>query len=68
MLLVPSHSDDHKLTTDYVFFRSDFGIWHLQAGPASTRGEAQDSGVCGRRPLGLPGVSLCLQQGKAQGE
>ena len=47
---------------------SDSGIWHLQAGPASSRGEAQDSGVCGPGPLRLPGVSLCLQQGKAQGK
>lgn len=47
---------------------SDSGIWYLQAGPASSRREAQDSGVCGPGPLRLPGVSLCLQQGEAQGE
>jgi len=47
---------------------SDSCVWNLQAGPTSARGKAQDSGVCGPGPLRLPGVSLCLQQGKAQGE
>jgi len=56
------------LTAGYSVGLSDSGVRHLQAGPAGCGGEAPGRGVRGRGPLGVPGVHLRLQQGKAQGE